>query len=207
MKFILCLLFVLVFICCKKQIHTKNKYHIIGTIQNLPDNATVYLSNNNFIDSTISKKGKFRFEGRVENPERVLFTIKEGKTSEWFWLENDTIEITGTYNGNATFKIFGGENQIISNKLFDRTKIIISKKKELSDLISSTHDINKKDSLYELNKILTSQLIKVEKQILKENLNSFHAVKLLNKYKRTWNKDSVKTLFTSMSVEIQKAKD
>lgn len=192
---------------CKNHEPQIARYEINGNIINIPKNATIYLKNIEFADSTIAFDGKFRFEGKVEKPTRVLLSVGNSPRKRSFWLENDKIEISGTFENIDKLKVLGGKNQQMANLLLSRTKQILLEKENISNLITNIGDSTlNKDSLYALNKVYSNQIMQIERQFIKEHPNTLEGALLLDKHKRSWSKDSVTYIFDLMKPEIQKTK-
>ena len=90
-------------ICCEQN----NTYTVQGKIENVKDNAKVYLQyemdNGYKTDSTYIVNNKFTFKGKISNPFRAVIIIKhnEGeapKSSDYLslYIEQGNIQITGT---------------------------------------------------------------------------------------------------------------
>ena len=204
MKNIIYLSIVLLVFACKKQNSQASQYQIIGNIDSMPNNSIVYIRNMDFVDSTIVNDGKYRFEGKPESPTQDFLSVKSVSGRRALWLESETITVSGTFDDIEKLSVIGSKNQRISNLLWNKKKPILEELKKSSNLISSTSDsIFNKDSLAAHIKSLSSQLVQIERNFLKENINTLDASIILNKYKRTWNKDTVKNLFSLMGPEAQ----
>lgn len=95
----------------KGQNNTRGEYFIIGTIKGISSGTVRMFSSdgNKLIDSALIVDGTFYMEGKVSEPERLLFTISPGNWNFRAFVENASIKLavdtTGAlYQGKGTNK-------------------------------------------------------------------------------------------------------
>ncbi len=178
-------------------------YEISGQITNAPDSMSVMISNLKFSDSTIAVNGKFSFVGNVDAPQKAGLSLNSIKHKS-FWLENAQITITGDYDNLEYAEFTGGENQRIANLLWDKQKSIRKLMVKLdSRLKDNSLEKLKRDSIQDAYRYLRNKLDDIDKKFVKENPNTLESVIKLGVRRSKWNKDSVRTIFSTMNKATQ----
>ncbi len=208
MKIVLCVLTLFLISSCQRQNNKKEVgYEITGQIKNTPDSTSVIISNMQFVDSTMAINGKFSFVGSINRPQRVLLSLKNAPNRKSFWLENAQINIIGDYDNLEYAELTGGENQRLANLLWQQKKPILKIIDQYgSQLENKSLEKLKRDSIYDAYELLTNKLDDIKKKFVKEHPNTLESVILLAVNRSTWDKDSVRAIFTTMDRATQNTK-
>lgn len=205
MKKTLFILTLIAFSCCNRN-NKKDSggYEIYGNIKNAPDSTTVILSNQLFRDSTLLIDGEFLFGGKTDMPRKVILSLGDINERKVFWLENSKITIKGDYKNLEFAELTGGENQKMANLLWNRKKPTLEIMNDYAAQFEnpSLEDFEK-DSMLSIYKSLGNELKDIEKQFVKEYPNTLESVILLGVNRGTWNKESVRNIFSQMDTTIQ----
>lgn len=151
------------------------------------DSGTVYLFNSDMsvTDTVAIEKGKFVFEGKVENPDLFFLMVEGSSAYTQIFLENDNFTISASLDKNLNDAVVsGGENQNIKNVEKQKEREIAEKYKfnELNiefQNISTTKE--RKAEIAAIFSKIQAEMIKFQKQLMDEYPLSFYTLKYLVK--------------------------
>ncbi|MHC1780554.1 MAG: DUF4369 domain-containing protein [Bacteroidales bacterium] len=130
-------------------------------------------------DSAKLRNGRFKFEGKLESPERMLLFVKDIPYNIPICLENDRYKIVAESASLRDAKISGGESQELFNKLNIKSKKVMERYKLnelLPEFLSSETDSLRKS---EINTILTDANLEMSKyndSLISANPESFFSL-------------------------------
>ncbi|MHC1780271.1 MAG: thioredoxin-like domain-containing protein [Bacteroidales bacterium] len=165
-------------------------YVVKGSIlsdQSPIDSGTVYLFNSDMsvTDTVMIEKGRFVFEGKVENPDLFFLMVEGSSAYTQIFLENDSFTILASLDKNLSDAVVsGGENQGIKNKEKQKEREI-SEKYKFSELniefqnLSTTRE--RKAEIAAIFSKIQGEMIEFQKQLMDENPLSFYTLKYLVK--------------------------
>lgn len=165
-------------------------YVVKGSIlsdQSPIDSGTVYLFNSDMsvTDTVMMEKGRFVFEGKVENPDLFFLMVEGSSAYTQIFLENDSFTILASLDKNLSDAVVsGGENQGIKNKEKQKEREI-SEKYKFSELniefqnLSTTRE--RKAEIAAIFSKIQGEMIEFQKQLMDENPLSFYTLKYLVK--------------------------
>lgn len=193
---------------CKESDENKNMYYeISGEIQSAPDSVLVFISNEHFKDSTLAINGHFSFRGQTDQPRKAMLSLKRKNEKRVFWLENSKISISGKYDELNFLEIQGGENQTITNLLWNQEKSVLRQMNDYGNQITSPNlDSYTKDSLSSAYQMEATKLEEIKKRFVWDNPNTLESAILLSVKRAEWNRDSVGSIFSRMNKKIQDSK-
>jgi len=128
------------------------------------------------IDSVVSKNGSFKMEGSIEYPDMVILTAMNTGKRMNFFLENSKIEITGKLDSLADAKVTGSKTQDEYMTFRITDKALGEKYAGLNmdyQAAMQANDTAKQSSLKKELKDIEGEMIKMEKNFIKNNPASY----------------------------------
>lgn len=206
------LLIILIFSCKEKTNNitenSKNGYSINATISNLKDSLSVILNeidsqnfNINFIDSTLTNNGSFKFQGQLKNPRQyelliIDYKAKVGKRIN-FWIENGTTSIIGSFDDFENAEINGSSLNKISkqyNSISDKFN------EQMNEKLATVSEEKEKMIIY--NKFFK---LKIKEQIdfNFNNPNNYISLSNIISFKNSISKDSLQMYYSKIDSSLQ----
>lgn len=151
------------------------------------DSGTVYLFNSDMsvTDTVAIEKGRFVFEGKVENPDLFFLMVEGSSAYTQIFLENDNFTISASLDKNLSDAVVsGGENQSIKNREKQKEREISEKYKFNELNVEFQNGSTTKERKAEIAAIFSkiqADMIKFQKQLMDEYPLSFYTLKYLVK--------------------------
>ncbi len=157
-KFILFIIIVLLLFSCKENLKKTELegFNIIGNINKTSNNSKVYLKTQengllSILDSTIIKKGKFEFKGKIDKPIIYGIYIDSLKDAIGIFMENKEITIEAYKDSLASSKVSGSKTNDDYLDFVKQSNQIISKMNVLFPAFQKARAENDAEKLKEIN--------------------------------------------------------
>ncbi|MFC2152064.1 DUF4369 domain-containing protein [Bacteroidota bacterium] len=215
MKYRNCKIFIFIFILFIGCTINPDGFIIQGEVSGFKDSTVLYLYNPKIqesIDSSLIIEGKFKFEGKLEEPQRLFVTNKYVNEEEYkytsFFVENSLIKVKGEYNNFRYCNVTGSKSQEIEKKLVKEIKenniIRDSLIRYINKNRTSITDDEKNVLWWKINKTDSLNDIQYLK-FIDENLNSYPALEKLQWRMSEISKDSVRMYFDRLTPKFKEA--
>ncbi|GAB2565091.1 redoxin domain-containing protein [Spirosoma aerophilum] len=193
-----------------------HKFVIIGKVEGLTDSTILYLFNFNTakaIDSALVQDGQFWLRGQFTEPEQFSVSTKyvyqNYHSTGYFWIDGDTIHLTGTLKKLEQAIIKGSK---MENESRQYKELLIPIQHQRDSLSSVKRRLQYKDSL--ARAAVENGFIKLDEAIrstqvkfIKQHPNSYVGVEFLRLFALTRElpKSTIQTLYSGLSGELQKS--
>jgi peroxiredoxin len=159
------------------------------------------------IDSVMSKKGVFQMEGAVEYPDMVMLTAMDAGRRVPFFLENSKIEINGNLDSLNDVKVTGSKTQDEYQLFRTASKVLGEKYSGLQQdyqYAAQANDTAKQSSITKELKSLGSDMLKMEKDFIKNNPASYFTPLLIESISPDMEPDEMETAINGLDTNVAK---
>ena len=203
------ILFLLILFSCTNQ-SKRNYFKVDANINNIEDSTKVFLydtSNNVWVDSTYVIDNRFKFTGKISEPNRVLvyFDGKKQYTGLDFWIDTKT-DILISFDMNTVEKtrsIVLNANQLKGsalNAVFSNLEIAVQELYKAEDAELKSVAKKKRKEIFLKYKAKRSALYFKNSF---ENPNNFVSLSTIFNYRFTISKDSLKRYYSLLDSSIK----
>lgn len=205
-KFFALIIFLIIFGCAEKQKEVFNDtYFLNGELEEIENGTWIYLLlNDKVIDSAQVLQNKFSMTGKLEQPKKFNLYIKNTNNYTRIWLEPKKIGFRAKNGEFNKATITGSKSQIESENLWEPIWKYRKKRDSLITIISNDKidDNLKKTAIIELKKVNKNHL-KIEKDFINNNPNSYVSAANLDFYTTSFSKEIVSKLYNNFSEQIK----
>ncbi len=130
-------------------------------------------------DSAGLRRGRFKFEGKLDSPERMLLFVKDIPQNIPICLENDNYRIEAQSSSLRDAKISGGESQELFNKLNIKSKNVMERYKLneiLPEFLNPETDSVRKSEINTILKRANSEMGSYNDSLISANPESFYSL-------------------------------
>ncbi len=172
-------------------------FQIQGHIENAPSELNIQLANNEtgqVLDSATVSNGQFSFKGSVDHPKeyRIVYKSAEKKRSHYFWLENTSLNIKGSWDKMDKAEIIGGKEQQLQNALNEKLSYFYTEQKRLV----------KEEKFDSLNQLFNN-LSQTIGDFALENANSYMGIQNLYRTRLKLDKSKLSKALEGLNEEIK----
>lgn len=208
MKQILLLTFLLVIFTKSKGETIDINYVVSGTIKNAPDSSLVLMFiDNKVVDSIFLINEKFQFSGKIVEPTKTAISVKNYNGYKSFWLENEKISFDAEIKNLREAVVKGGHIQEDANILFDRMIPLLNKSDSLMHILFQENiEQHYYDSISNVREGFFDSLRQTTINFIREYPNSVVSLDMLNRMKKSYDKELLVELFALTSDESKQTK-
>ncbi len=202
MKTLLCVIASLLLVASCQKNQAVSGFIVNGIVKNMPDSTKVvmYLNMETILDTAMVMNEGFQFQGHVERPTKVVLRIESTRDTKTFWLENNTITISGEKGNMRHSNVVGSQTQDEAALLLKRKDSIYKAMEYLGSLITDST----RDSLFNVHEDMLDHVAQIDKGFIMDYPNSYESLTVLHQFtmKRL---GGVKTdsLFSILNKELQ----
>ncbi len=206
MKNLLCVITSLLLVASCQKNQAVSGFIVNGIVKNMPDSTKVvmYLNTETILDTAMVMNEEFQFQGHVERPTKVVLRIESTRDTKTFWLENNTITISGEKGNMRHSNVAGSQTQKEADILKQRKDSIYKEMEELGKMVTD----NNRDSLFVVYEKMIDEEVKINQSFIKDYPNSYESLTVLHQstMKKLGAKETHK-LFSKLSKALQLTKE
>jgi thiol-disulfide isomerase/thioredoxin len=196
----------LIFYSCSNKVknQTTTGFQINGTVKNAKDSSWVFLKvDNKLMDSSMVINGKFKLEGKVNEPTDCVLYFRNSQDDKIFWVENKSMTFNAEKGKLADAVVTGSSTQKDEDIIDSEILPLRKQEDSLSTLLYRRNIISKNEDIGKQLKNLRQREKGIYIDFIKKYHSSVVSAQILDVYKTTWSKEIVAELYDSLSGKMK----